>query len=324
MLTTQFVVPQQIVRVRDSLTVAWLAWGVVCVAWGITYELINLGDQWEPLVFTALRFTVAGLILLAFTPLLDRRRLVSSNSLGRLVAAGVLMFVTGNGFVVWALQTVQTHIVAIFVAMIPIYTVILTSLSGRRGHCPSVWLGLLMGMFGVGLLVSASPSGDSAPSAVAAGEHFSTLLKPHCTLEAAIGVQLGCISWALGSICATRIDRRISATAVAGAQMCAGGGLLLLIAAGTGELWTAEVPTRGVVAALATLTLVGSVLAFACYTVAIRHLPVTTVALHAYLSPVVTIVLSAVVQRTRPSLPTVISAIVVFVGVALAMGRSKQ
>jgi drug/metabolite transporter (DMT)-like permease len=324
MLTTQFVVPQQIVRVRDSLTVAWLAWGVVCVAWGITYELINLGDQWEPLVFTALRFSVAGLILLAFTPLLDRRRLVSSNSLGRLVAAGILMFVTGNGFVVWALQTVQTHIVAIFVAMIPIYTVILASLSGRRGHCPSVWLGLLMGMFGVGLLVSASPSADSAPSAVAAGEHFSTLLKPHCTLEAAIGVQLGCISWALGSICATRVDRRISATAVAGAQMCAGGGLLLLIAAGTGELWTAEVPPPGVVAALATLTLVGSVLAFACYTVAIRNLPVTTVALHAYLSPVVTIVLSAVVQRTMPSLPTVVSAMVVFVGVALAMGRSKQ
>jgi hypothetical protein len=100
MLTTQFVVPQQIIRVRDSLTVAWLAWGVVGVAWGITYELIHLGGEWEPLVFTALRFTVAALILLAFTPLLDRRRLVSSQGLGRLVAAGVLMFVTGNGFVV--------------------------------------------------------------------------------------------------------------------------------------------------------------------------------------------------------------------------------
>jgi drug/metabolite transporter (DMT)-like permease len=320
MLTTQSV-PPQITRMRDSLTLAWLAWSVVCVAWGTTYELIGVGDQWEPLVFTALRFTIAGLILLVLTPVPGRRVLTSSNSLRRLVTAGVLMFVTGNGFVVWALQTVEKPTVAILVAMIPIYTVLLSSLSGDGHHRrPAVWIGLLMGIIGIGLLTS---SHASAPSAAVVTQHFSTLLRPHCHLEAAVGVQLGCISWALGSLLAARIDRQIPAMAVAGTQMCAGGALLLFIAAASGELWTADVPDAQVVAALLTVTLIGSVLAFACYTVAIRHLPVTTVALHAYLSPVVAIALSAVMQRQGPNLATVASAAVVFVGVALAMGRNK-
>jgi hypothetical protein len=63
------------------------------------------------------------LLLLLLLPSLH---LVSSENLGRLILAGVLMFVTGNGFVVWALQTVETHVVAIF-AMIPIYTIALTA-----------------------------------------------------------------------------------------------------------------------------------------------------------------------------------------------------
>jgi drug/metabolite transporter (DMT)-like permease len=126
-----------------------------------------------------------------------------------------------------------------------------------------------------------------------------------------------------GLLYATRVDSRIPPVSVAGAQMFAEGILLWLIAAGTGQLWTASVPSREVVAALAMLTLIDSVLAYACYAVAIRHLPLTTVALHAYLSSVVTIALSALIRGKAPSLPMVLSAIVVFAGVALAMRRGR-
>ena len=193
----------------------------------------------------------------------------------------------------------------------------------RRGHCPAAWLGLLTGMVGVGVLVEVSPRNEVLRDAAVAAGHFSTLIQPHCTLEAAIGVQVGCISWALGSLYATRVDPRIPPVAMAGTQMFAAGILLLLIAAGSGELLTAQRPPIEVIAALATVTLLGSVLAYACYAIAIRHLPLTTVALHAYLSPVVTITLSALTSGKPPSLPMVASAIVVFAGVALAMRRNR-
>jgi drug/metabolite transporter (DMT)-like permease len=230
------------------------------------------------------------------------------------------MFVSGNGFVVWALQTAHPHNVAVLVAMIPVYTVVLAALMGRQGHRASPWLGLIAGVVGVALL-SATPDVLNPAAATA---HFSTLLRPHCMLEAALGVQVGCISWALGSICATRVDRRLPASAVAGAQMLAGGLVLLLMAAATGRLWTAGPLTVDVVAALATATLVGSVLAFVCYTIAIRHLPITTVALHAYLSPVVAIAISSVLHPGTLSLSSIGAMAIVFVGVALAAGRHES
>jgi drug/metabolite transporter (DMT)-like permease len=69
---------------------------------------------------------------------------------------------------------------------------------------------------------------------------------------------------------------------------------------------------------------VGSVLAFVCYTIAIRHLPITTVALHAYLSPVVAIAISAVIHPDTLSVSSIVSIAIVFAGVALAAGRQES
>jgi drug/metabolite transporter (DMT)-like permease len=304
------------------VTRAWLAWAVVSVAWGMTYELIHLGDQWQPLTFTALRFTMAGVILLTVTSLPGRRVRVPSKSLAGLVVAGILMFVTGNGFVVWALQTSETPVVALSVAMIPIYTMALTPAQGGPAQRRAMWVGLMLGVAGVAMLVSISPPPDAALDPARSAGHFSSFTQPHCALEAALGLQIGCLSWARGSICASRVDAGVSPIAVAGTQMCAGGTVLLLLAACSGALWT-DFPTGEVIAALATLTLVGSVLAYYCYAVAIRHLPLTTVALHAYISPVVAITVSGVVHHQFPGVRTVAGAVIVLAGVALAMRRPK-
>src|SRR5262245_31515966 len=101
----------------------WLAWAVVCVVWGLTYQWITTGATWAPLLFTALRYTLAGLTLLIASGRHQRAALRRTRSFWRLALAGWLMFVSGNGILVWALQSSETvqpdpGIVAVTIAKI--------------------------------------------------------------------------------------------------------------------------------------------------------------------------------------------------------------
>jgi drug/metabolite transporter (DMT)-like permease len=208
--------------------------------------------------------------------------------------------------------------VAVLVSMVPIYTAVLSFGSRRATRLRfSAWLGLFMGLIGIYLLVV-------VPSPEIRTNHFSTILQPHCAIEAAIGVQLGCVSWAAGSIYAAGVDRRVPPIVAAGAQMCTGGFLMLLIAAVAGELWTASVPTRSVLESLAALTVIGSVLAYTCYTIALRNLSVTTVSLHAYLNPMVAVALSALVRGHLLTTTQTVASFIVLVGVALALRNDRR
>ena len=65
------------------------------------------------------------------------------------------------------------------------------------------------------------------------------------------------------------------------------------------------------------LTLVGSVGAFVAYLYALRHLPVSTVSLYAYVNPVIAVVLGAVVLGEPFTIRVIIAAALVLLGLAI-------
>jgi len=105
----------------------------------------------------------------------------------------------------------------------------------------------------------------------------------------------------------------------AGAQMMLGGAALLAVALAAGELQPLpHIPVR---AALAMLYLVvgGSLLGFTAYVWLLARMPATTVASHAYVNPVVAVVLGYFVGGESLTMRTLLAAALVVVSVLLIL-----
>jgi drug/metabolite transporter (DMT)-like permease len=107
--------------------------------------------------------------------------------------------------------------------------------------------------------------------------------------------------WALGTIMARRATIPSSPALASGMELLCGGAALTALAAGFGEfssLHLAAVSTRSWLA-LGYLTVIGSIVAFSAYGIAVRSLPTATVATYAYVNPVIAVLLGALILNER-------------------------
>jgi drug/metabolite transporter (DMT)-like permease len=105
----------------------------------------------------------------------------------------------------------------------------------------------------------------------------------------------------------------IGATAV---QMIFGGLMMLVVGTLAGEWSRVSFHGRGV-AALAYLTVAGSIAGFVSYVYALKYLPVSTVSIYAYINPLIAVILGALFLDEPFSARTVVAMAIVFIGVAL-------
>jgi len=288
------------VRVR-----AYLAWVFVCFVWGTTYLAIRIClETVPPLMMGGLRFLIAGGLLMAALA-------VGGTSLPRrpawpsLALLGALMLGCGNGGVVWAEQTVPSGLTAVLVAMSPFWMVGVDAVAHPRVPLtPRRVVGLVIGFAGIVLLVWPQ-------IAVTGGNRF---------LTGVAASQIACIGWALGSAYSRRRghgeakDENVLATAAF--QMLFGGGCLLAAGLAIGEAPRLAFNTQ-TAAALAYLVVFGAVGGFTAYAYALKHLPVATVSLYAYVNPVIAVVLGTIVLKEPLSPRLAVAAAVVLGGIAL-------
>ncbi|HUG02357.1 MAG TPA: EamA family transporter, partial [Longimicrobiales bacterium] len=204
------------------------AFAAVYLIWGSTYLAIRFAIETLPgFLMAGVRFSVAGALLFAWTRLRGAAR--PRGAQWRTAAVmGALMLLGGNGAVVWATERVPSGIVALLVATVPLWMVLLDWLHGT-GPRPTlrVLLGLAIGFGGAVLLVG--------PDALGAAH----LVDPVRGLAALAGS----LSWAAGSIYARRAPQPKSPLVATSGQMLFGGAFLLLLGLGTGE--AAEVDPAG-------------------------------------------------------------------------------
>src|SRR5215469_18208003 len=104
-----------------------IAFALVYVFWGSTYLAIGITSAAgiPPFGMCALRFAIAGPLMLAACALFGRRVLISRPEAVRLAAVGGLLLVGGNGGLAWAEQYVPTGFAALIVAVTPIWFLVL-------------------------------------------------------------------------------------------------------------------------------------------------------------------------------------------------------
>jgi len=289
---------------------AWVAWIAVCVIWGTTYLGIRVSlETIPPNLMSGIRWTIAGLLVAAV--LLARgHALPEPRAWPGLALLSVLMIGIGNGFVVWAEQYVPSGLTAVVLATSPFWMVAVEApLRGGERLTRGNISGLLVGFAGILLLVWPDLQTGGAGAA-----RFGMGL---------IALQLACVGWALGSAWSKRHgtdDNVFGATAV---QMFLGGGLMLALGTALGEWGALSFSTRTTVA-LVYLTGVGSIGGFVAYIYALRHLPVSTVSLYAYINPVIAVILGALVLGEPFGVRIVLASALVLAGLAMVRVSSAR
>ncbi|HUH03351.1 MAG TPA: EamA family transporter [Kofleriaceae bacterium] len=251
--------------------------GLVYLIWGSTYLAIRVavadGGGFPPFSLGAVRLVAAGILVLAWAAALGRPLRLSRTQLAEQAAAGWLLWLGGNGLVVWALTRVSSGYAALLMGATPIFVALLEAVRDRRAPTPRAGLGLGLGLGGIAALSGPELAGGDGRTA----------------LVGLIALLLAALSWALGTVYQQRARSPID-------PLVAAGYMLLLAGIGFGivALLRAEptpAPTTGAWWSLAYLVIVGSVVGFASYVYALRLLPADLVMTHAYVNPVVAVVL---------------------------------
>jgi drug/metabolite transporter (DMT)-like permease len=215
-----------------------------------------------------------------------------------LVPSSLLLWLGGNGLVVWGEQRADSGYAALLVGSTPIWVALIESLLDRQVPTRLLLLSLAVG-FG-GLLVLAAPTLQGGTSADVP------------TLLALVGAP---IAWGCGSILQSR--RPLDLQPFASSALAGFGALILLarepVPAPTVEAWWAW----------GYLVLVGSVLTFTSFIQALRLLPTSVVFTYAYVNPVGALLLGWLVLSESLTPWTIGGAALVLLGVA-GVFRDRQ
>src|ERR1700730_12311859 len=102
---------------------AWktlLAFAIIYLVWGSTFFAIRIGvSEVPPFIFAAMRFLVAGLVLVGWT-VANGERSPTMRQWASVSVLAILTFVFDYGMVFWAEQRVPSGIAAVMLAMIPV------------------------------------------------------------------------------------------------------------------------------------------------------------------------------------------------------------
>jgi drug/metabolite transporter (DMT)-like permease len=255
-----------------------LAFGIIYFVWGSTFLAIRIGVQVvPPLLFAAMRFSIAGIILYGWTFARGERPPTRREWRSVLVLA-LLIFLVDYGLLFWAEQRVPSGICAVMLATIPVFMA-LSEIIFLRTQKLTVRLAvaLLIGIAGVAILMS--------HSLMLGGDPVDKL--------GALGLMVASISWSIASVLSRKLPLPPSKMMSSATQMLAGGIMLTVAAALLGEFRNfhpGEVP-RGAWLALLYLIVAGSIIGFTAYVWLIHHESPTKVGTYAYVNPVVAVLL---------------------------------
>jgi drug/metabolite transporter (DMT)-like permease len=279
------------------------AFAAVYVVWGSTYLAIRYAvESIPPLMMGGTRFLVSGAILYVWarargTPSPNRKEWRDAT------IAGVLMLCFGNGAVSWAEQHLPSGLVALLVAVVPLWMV-LVDWARPSGVRPRVMVLLGVGVGFVGLMMLVGGGAGSAHSA---------------SLTAAVVLVGASLAWAVGSVFNRYSTRPASAAMATGSQMLGGGLGLLLAGVLGGEMSRLHISqiTPASWLGWAYLVTFGSLVGFTAYIYLLGAVSPAKASTYAYVNPIVAVFLGWAVAGEVVSSTTLTAAAVTLSGVAM-------
>jgi drug/metabolite transporter (DMT)-like permease len=294
---------------------AWktlLAFAIIYFVWGSTFLAIRVGvREVPPLLFAAMRFLVAGLVLYGWM-IAKGERSPNRRQWMSVVSLAFLIFVVDYGLLFWAEQRVPSGIAAVMMATIPVF-IALSEILFLRTQRLTVRLtfALLVGIGGVAVLTSHALNLGDAP----------------LDRTGAMALIIGSLSWSIASVLTRKLSLPSSKVMSSGAQMLAGGIMLTLTAAACGEFRNFHPSTvsREAWFSLLYLIVAGSIIGFTAYVWLIHHESPTKVGTYAYVNPVVAVLVGYLFGGEVLGLRTILGTLFVLISVVvITTTRAKK
>jgi drug/metabolite transporter (DMT)-like permease len=276
----------------------WFALATVYLIWGSTYLGIKLaGETIPPLFAVGARFVLAGLLMTGLTVWLRGARAlrVTRAQIGSVLLVGALL-PGANAVLFVAERHVPTGLSSLIIGSVPLWLVVLRSLTGDRP--PRVAL-LAVGVGFCGLVLLVRPGG---------GAPLWGLLIVVCSA----------LMWAFGSFLSSRLPMPDDAFGAAALEMLVGGAILLPIGLATTSPHFSEFSARSIFGFFYLVTF-GSIVGYTAYVWLLDNAPLGTVATYAYVNPIVAIALGSIVLHEKLSWTIGAGALLVLACVALVV-----
>jgi drug/metabolite transporter (DMT)-like permease len=285
------------------------ALAVIYVVWGSVYLAIRLVvNERDPFAAMTQRFFAAGALMLVIVLVRGgwRRLLISRRQVAVVVLTGALLLGIGNGFqALGQVQGVASGVAALIVAGVPLWVVILRATGGDRPHLLTL-AGVALGIVGLLVLVLLGRgTGSGYP------------------LLGLLSVTAASIGWALGSYLMGRLDVPADIFVVSTYQQLVAGASSVVLALARGEEFSLDYSARAW-AAMAYLVVVCSVVAFSVYAWLVTRAPLSLVATHAYVNPVVAVLLGWVVLAEPVGSAVLIGGGIVVASVVLVVTATRR
>jgi len=291
---------------RVSRSAVWGLYGLLVVIWSSTWVAIKIGlEDCPPLLSAGIRFSVAGLVLLAVTA--ARRRPLSTDR--RLAAVLALFpFALAYGLVYWGEQYIPSGLAAVIFGILPLYVALLGAVFLPDQPLRSrVIVGVLLAIGGLALAFAES---------IDVGD-------PELAVAGAVALAASPLGAAVGNISIKLRAGQLDAIALNGWAML-GGGVLLLGASAIGESWGDFAWTGESLGSIAYLALVGSAVPFVGLTVLLRHITAQAMSFLAMLLPFGALIFGAVIYDESITGRALGGAVLVATGLLIAQGIRRE
>jgi drug/metabolite transporter (DMT)-like permease len=281
--------------ILGCLAATWLVWGSTYLA--IKFALISF----PPFFQMGSRFVLAGSLLLLWaryrsqkfpTPVQWRNASI----------VGALML-GGMGCVAYSEQSVASGLVVVFIAIVPLLTVLANLVFGVRPSRIEV-VGISIGLAGV-LLLARGHSFSASPTGL-------------------IAVSLATLSWSTGSVLSLHRYPLAPGSGGFASEMLCGGVILLMISQLVGERFHWP-PQPLACVAWTYLVVFGSLIAFTAYMTLLARTGVALATSYSFVNPVIALLLGVGLGGEVVTHQEWLAASIVVVGVViLVVGKQKS
>ena len=280
--------------------------GIIYFVWASTYVGIAfMVEEIDPYTGSGFRFITAGLLLFIVILITKgpKSLFVSKRQIRNAMFIGFILIGLGTPLIAVASQYIGSGLIALLVAMTPVFIAILRFMFGDRPSLKTL-LGILIGIAGVAVLVNPTAS-----------QSWYTLIP---ILSTAV--------WALGSFWAQKIELPKSSLTTAAWETLFGGLCAVAIGALRGEQTSSFFVARESETWIAFIYIsVMGAIAYSAYAFLLDNAPISLVATYAFVNPVVAVLLGTLLRNEIISLTILIGGSIVVCGIALVvLGEKKK
>lgn len=282
---------------------------IVSILWGTTWMASKVGIKYLPaLQLSGLRHVIGGGLYVIYFAVFKKMFLRKDQFL-RIFMMAIIMFVLSNGLSVLSVAYMPSGIASVVGAIAPIWVVIIGYFFQKNTKLlAQTIIGIVMGFAGV---------------IICFYDYMSEIKEGSFALGIFYGL-ISSITWAIGALLTAKQAKDTDPYFSLGWQMLFSGILLNLISFATGDFVEIDHLPKEAWLSIAYLVIIGSVIAFGAYVFALKRLPAALVTVHAYINPIVALIIGSLLLDEQLTKNIAIGTIATLLGVFLVNNSFRK